>query len=300
MMRFLPALLLVTACGPADPIPTERNLTEVTQPRVAKAPPARPEFPGVVTSRKSSVISARVAARIDKLSVTPGQAVKAGDVVATLDETELKTKLAQARSAEKGAQMEAGGYGAQASALAKKMRAETMLNKMGYSSPMAVTSARAEYASVGSQGGAAMARAIGAKAAREQAEKDLAAAQIVAPIDGIVTNIKAHVGDATQIGSPLARVFDPSDLIIRFAVPKEHRAAIALGQRVELTVDSARQPIIATVTNISGAQEPPINFTVVEADIDDSKIPRGEITVASVGRVRIADVRIADARGAKQ
>jgi len=299
-MRFLPAVLLATACGAADPIPTEPSPTEVTQPRVTKATPARPEFPGVVTSRKSTVISARVAARIDKFVVTPGQAVKAGELVATLDDTELKTKLSQARSAEKGAQMEAGAYGSQAAALGKKARVESLLQQRGFSSPMAVLSARAEAASVGSQGGAAMARAIGARAAREQAEKDLAASQIVAPIDGIVTNIKAHVGDATQIGSPLARVFDPSDLIIRFAVPREHRAAIALGQRVELTVDSARQPIIATVTNISGAQEPPINFTVVEADIDDSKIPRGEITVASVGRVRIADVRIADARGAKQ
>ena len=295
MMRFLPAILLVTACGAADPIPIERSLTEVTQPRAVKTPPVRPEFPGVVTSRKSSVISARVAARIDKLAVTPGQAVKAGDVVATLDDTELKTKLSQAIAAEKGARMEAGAYGAQAAALNKKARAESMLNRLGYSSRMAAISSRAEAASVGSQGGAAMARAIGAKAAREQAEKDLAAAQIVAPIDGIVTNIKAHVGDATQIGSPLARVFDPSDLIIRFAVPKEHRAAIALGQRVELTVDGAPHPIAATVTSVSGAQEPPINFTVVEADIDDSKIPRGEVTVASVGRVRIAD-----ARGAKQ
>jgi multidrug resistance efflux pump len=295
MMRFLPAMLLITACGAADPIPIERSLTEVTQPRAVKAPPVRPEFPGVVTSRKSSVISARVAARIDKLAVTPGQAVKAGELVATLDDTELKTKLSQAVAAEKGARMEAGAYGSQASALHKKARAESMLNKLGYSSPMAAISARAEAASVGSQGGAAMARAIGAKAAREQAEKDLAAAQIVAPIDGIVTNIKAHVGDATQIGSPLARVFDPSDLIIRFAVPKDQRAAIALGQRVELSVDGAAHPIAAVVTNISGAQEPPINFTVVEADIDDSKIPRGEVTVASVGRVRVAD-----ARGAKQ
>jgi multidrug resistance efflux pump len=113
-------------------------------------------------------------------------------------------------------------------------------------------------------------------------------------MDGIVTNIKAHVGDVPPIGTPLARVFDPSQLIIRFAVPKEHRTAVALGQRVELLVDGGR-PIGATVTNISGAQEPPINFTVVEADIDDSKIPRTDISVASAGRVRIAD-----ARGAKQ
>jgi RND family efflux transporter MFP subunit len=287
-------MLLATACGAPDLTPTGPSPTEVTQPRTVKVPAARPEFAGVVTSRKSSVIASQVAARIEKLAVRPGQLIKAGDLVAKLDDTEVKTRLEAARSDERSAQMTAGSYGAQASALHKKMIAESRLERLGVSSPIAVTSARAEYASVGSQGGAAMAKALSAKASREQAEKDLARTVIVAPMDGIVTNIKAHVGDVAPIGTALARVFDPSQLIIRFAVPREHRAEITLGQRVELTVDGGR-PIGATVTNISGAQEPPINFTVVEADIDDSKIPRTEITVASAGRVRIAD-----ARGAKQ
>jgi RND family efflux transporter MFP subunit len=287
-------MLLATACGAADPNPSGPNPTEVTQPRAVKAPAARPEFAGVVTSRKSSVISAQVAARIEKLNVRPGQLIKAGDLVAKLDDTEVKNRLEAARSEERSAQMTAGSYGAQASALHKKMIAETRLERLGVSAPMAVASARAEYASVGSQGGAAAAKALSAKASREQAEKDLSRTIIVAPMDGIITNIKAHVGDVPPIGTPLARVFDPSQLIIRFAVPKEHRAGVALGQRVELLVDGGR-PIGATVTNISGAQEPPINFTVVEADIDDSKIPRNDISVASAGRVRIAD-----ARGAKQ
>jgi RND family efflux transporter MFP subunit len=287
-------MLLATACGAADPNPTGPNPTEVTQPRTVKVPAARPEFAGVVTSRKSSVIAAQVAARIEKLAVRPGQLIKAGDLVAKLDDTEVKNRLDAARSEERSAQMTAGSYGAQASALHKKMIAETRLERLGVSAPMAVASARAELASVGSQGGAAMAKAQSARSNREQAEKDLARTVIVAPMDGIVTNIKAHVGDVPPVGTPLARVFDPSQLIIRFAVPKEHRAAITLGQRVELVVESGR-PIGATVTNISGAQEPPINFTVVEADIDDSKTPRTEITVASAGRVRIAD-----ARGAKQ
>lgn len=287
-------MLLATACGAADPNPTGPNPTEVTQLRAVQAPAARPEFSGVVTSRKSSVIAAQVAARIEKLNVRPGQLIKAGDLVAKLDDTEVKNRLEAARSEEKSAQMTAGSYGAQASALHKKMIAETRLQRLGVSAPMAVASARAEYASVGSQGGAAMAKALSAKASREQAEKDLARTVIVAPMDGIITNIKAHVGDVPPIGTALARVFDPSQLIIRFAVPKEHRATVALGQRVELLVEGGRA-IGATVTTISGAQEPPINFTVVEADIDDSKIPRTDITVASAGRVRIAD-----ARGAKQ
>jgi RND family efflux transporter MFP subunit len=249
----------------------------------------------VVTSRRSSVIASQVQGRIEKLSIHSGQLIKAGELVAKLDETELKTKLEQARSNEQAALMEAGSYGAQASALRQKVVAESRLQRLGVSSSMAVSNARAEYAQIGSQGGAAMAKAITAKAAREQSEKDLARAAIVAPIDGIVTNIKSHEGEIAQVGTPLARVFDPSDLIIRFAVPKEHRGEIQLGQRVELAIEGNKRPVWAIVTNISGAQEPPINFTVVEADIDDGKLAPGELTVASVGRVRIAD-----ARGAKQ
>ena len=263
--------------------------------RTAKAPPPAPEFAGVVTSRKSSVISAQVQARIEKLNIHAGQLIKAGEPVAKLDKTELETKLAQAQSNEQAALKEAGGYGAQASALNQQAIAERRLAKLGVSSRIAVSNAAGQVAQASAQASAAMARAISAKAAREQSEKDLARTEIAAPIDGIVTNIKAHEGEIAQIGTPLARVFDPSDLIIRFAVPKEHRATIQRGQRVELEVEGAKRLVWATVTNISGAQEPPINFTVVEADIDDSKLAPGELTVASVGRVRIAD-----ARGAKQ
>lgn len=276
-------------------MPTERSPTQATQARTASAPPPAPEFTGVVTSRRSSVIASQVQGRIEKLSIHSGQLIKAGELVAKLDETELKTKLEQAKSNEQAALMEAGSFGAQASALRQKMVAESRLQRLGVSSSMAVSNARAEYAQIGSQGGAAMAKAITAKAAREQSEKDLARAAIIAPIDGIVTNIKAHEGEIAQVGTPLARVFDPSDLIIRFAVPKEHRAKLQLGQRVELAIEGDKRQIWAVVTNISGAQEPPINFTVVEADIDDGKLAPGELTVASVGRVRIAD-----ARGGKQ
>jgi multidrug resistance efflux pump len=136
-----------------------------------------------------------------------------------------------------------------------------------------------------------MARATTAKAAREQAEKDLLRSSVTAPIDGIVTNIKAHQGEIAQVGTPLARVFDPSKLIIRFAVPKEYRNAIQNGQRVELTIEDNKRVVGATVSSIAEAQEPPINFIVVEADIDNSKLTPAELTVASVGRVRLADGR---------
>lgn len=288
MMRFLSAALLVTACTAADPAPIERSPTQATHARAAAAPPPPAEFTGVVTSRRSSVVSAQVAARIEKLSMYTGQPVKAGELVARLDKTEIENRLEQARSNEKAARMEAGAYGAQASAARRQMVAERRLHQLGVSSPMAVTNARAQLAQYGSQGGAAMAKAQAMQTAREQIEKDLTRTEIVAPLDGVVTNIKAREGEIVQIGTPLARVFDPSDLLIRFAVPRDQRGQLRVGQRVELSVEGNQRPVWATVTNISGAQEPPINFTVVEADIDDTKLAPGELAVASVGRVRIA------------
>jgi multidrug resistance efflux pump len=276
-------------------MPTGPNPTEATQPRTVKLPPPPVEFTGVVTSRRSSVIAAQVQAPIETLTIHPGQLIKAGELVARLSKAELESKLAEAVGSESAARAEASSYGAQAAALHKSMIAENRLQKLGVSSPIAASNARGQYFQVGGQIGAAMARAATAKATREQCEKNLAKADITAPIDGVVTNIKAHVGEVAMIGTPLARVFDPSDLIIRFAVPKEQRGELVLGQRVELAVEGNKRPVWATVTNISGAQEPPINFTVVEADIDDTKLAPGELTVASVGRVRLAD-----ARGARQ
>jgi RND family efflux transporter MFP subunit len=275
-------------------MPSEPSPTEVTQPRVAGPPAPAARFTAVVTSRRSSVVVAQVQARIEKLTIHPGQLIKAGELVARLDKTELLGKLEQARANERAAQAEAGGYGAQAAGLRQALIAETRLHKLGISSPMAVSNARAQLGSVAGQGGGAAGRAIAAKAAREQMEKDLERTEITAPIDGIVTHLKAHEGEVVQIGTPLARVFDPSDLIIRFAVPREHRAELQLGQRVELAVEGNPRVVWATVTNIPGAQEPPINFTVVEADIDDRRLAPGELTVAAVGRVRLAK-----ARGAK-
>lgn len=275
-------------------MPTEPNPTEVIQARVAQPPPPVIEFTGVITSRKSRMIPAQIQARIEQLNIHSGQVVKAGELLAQLDDTELKTKVEQAQGQEKSAVMEAGAYGAQAAGLRDKMIAERRGHALGVSPAMAVTTARAEYAQVGGQTAAAMARAVAAKATREQAEKDLAKARIYAPIDGVITGLKAHQGEIAQAGSTLARVFDPSEVIVRFAVPKEHRRDIHLGQHVELTIDGDQRIVRATVSSIPGAQEPPLNFTVVDADIDNPRLVVSELSVSSIGRVRIPQVRGAE------
>lgn len=285
----------MAACGAPAPLPTELNPTEATSTRVAKEPPPPVEFTGVITTRDSKMISAKVQAPIKAFHIQPGDRVKAGAVIAELETTELQNRLVQAQANQQAAEMEAGAYGAQIGALRQKLIAESRLQRLGVSSTMALRSAQAELGQVGAQAAAASAKALSAKAEVEQARKNLESARIVAPIDGTITNIRVHEGQGVQFGTPLARVFDTSDMRVKFAVPRDHVSEVRPGQRVEVTVEGNPRPLWAVIITKAEAQEPPINFTVVEADIDDTRLAPGELRVAAVARVRIAD-----ARGAKR
>jgi len=217
-----------------------------------------------------------------------------GAVIAELETSELQNRLGQAQANLKAAEMEAGSFGAQLGALRQKMNAEDRLRRLGVSSQIAVSSAQADYGRVAAEAAAASAKALSIKAQVEQARKDLDSARVVSPIDGVITNIRVHEGQAVQFGTPLARVFDTSDMRVKFAVPRDHVTECRPGQRVELTLEGHPRPLWAVIISKAEAQEPPINFTVVEADIDDTRLAPGELQVASVARVRIPVVRGAE------
>jgi RND family efflux transporter MFP subunit len=287
MKRFLPIALLA-ACSAADPQPAEPSPTEAVVPAAAPAAPETPDFPGVVTSRNTKVIAAEFAARVDRIQIFNGQRVRAGDPILRLDDSELKSQIEAARQNELAARADAGAAGAQAYAAQRAFARDARLARRGYVSRGQIDNARAQSASLGAQSGAHTFRAESYKAERNRLEGLLANAQATAPIDGVVMMVKLNEGEMAQKGTPLARVFDPKDLIMKFAVPKEHRALIAPGKRVELRIEGVERPLWATVERITD-QEPPLNFSVVEADIDDSKLNPDEVRLTAKGRVRIVD-----------
>lgn len=257
-------------------------------PAAAPAAAELPDFPGVVTSRKAQVVPAEFAGRVERIQVFSGKRVRAGDPIAKLDDAELRTEIENARQNELAARAEAGAAGAQAFAASQSCRRDTRLYRKGYVSKGALESSCATRGQFGSQTGAQLARAAGYKATRERLESVIARAQAVAPFDGIAMMVTIKEGELAQKGTPLARIFDPSDLIMKFAVPKEHRHLVAPGKRVELLIEGVARPIWATVERIAD-EAPPITFAVVEADIDDTKLNPDEIQVTAKGRVRIAD-----------
>lgn len=254
-----------------------------------------PDFPGVVTSRNTKVIAAEFPARVDRIHIFNGQRVRAGDPILRLDDSELKSQIEAARQQELAARADAGAAGAQAYAARKQYQRESVLGRKGYVSKGAIENARAQSSALGAQSGAHAFRAESHKAERTRLEGLLAKAEATAPLDGVVMMVKLNEGEMAQKGTPLARVFDPKDLIMKFSVPKEHRHLIAAGARVELKVEGVERTLWATIERIAD-QEPPLNFSVVEADIDDTKLNPDEIRLTAKGRVRIAQAPAGGAR----
>lgn len=296
MTRFLPiALLLLAACSGSEPPPAEPSPTEAVVPAAAPVAAELPDFPGVVTSRNTKVVSAEFPGRVDRVQIFNGQRVRAGDPIIRLDDSELKAQIEAARQQELAARSDAGAAAAQAFAAGRQFQRDSVLGRRGYVSKGHLDNSLAQKRALGAQSGAHAARAESHKAERLRLEGLVAKAQTTAPLDGVVMMVKVNEGEMAQKGQPLARVFDPGDLMMKFSVPREHRHLVAPGKRVELRIEGVERSLWATVERIAD-QEPPLNFAVVEADIDDKKLDPDEVRLTAKGRVRIADASAGGAR----
>lgn len=251
------------------------------------------EFVGVVTSRNSKVITADFDGRIERLDLRNGSRVHAGQIVAELDDSELQTKLAAAKAQKSSAQAQAARAHAAYANAARKAHLEQRLMRTGASSPEAVRNAQSEASEAGAEGGVASGQIKEATAQIEETERLIAAADVKAPIDGVISAVKVHEGEVAHKGTPIARVFDPEALIIRFAVPRKHVADVKVGSTIQLVTSEGRA-VTGTVQRPDDDHDPTIDFTVFEATIDPS-YRIDEIRVGDNGHVRIA---AAQAQGA--
>lgn len=269
---------------PAAPDPTASTSTAAVE-----APAPVPEFTGVIITRESRIITADFEARVEDLTLNTSQRVRKDEVIGRLDDSDLQRQLERAKASERAMRGDLAAAGARAAALSRQAKSEAILARHGAAPMAALRNAKAEASSAGASTSAASGRLGEAQVSRAQVEELIKKATLRAPIDGVITMVSARKGQIVQKGSVLARVYDTSDLMVRFAVPHEQRNLIRAGGRVELSVEGVSHPIWASIQRISDEVEPPINFTIVEADIDDTKLQPDEVRVTANATIRVAD-----------
>lgn len=203
------------------------------------------EMDGVVQPVRHSTVSAQVSGRVTALMVKAGDKVRAGQLLASIDDREAQTGVQ--RSQAQVAQAQAELSNAQASFdRTRDLRAQ------GFVSSAALDTAQAQLKS--------------AQAARDQANAGMKQAglsqgftRVTAPFDAWVWQTEAEVGDLALPGKPILALYAPSPLRAVVQVPVSRSKPLSGQVTIEVqvpTADGAQQWIRPTLTQQLPSADP--------------------------------------------
>ncbi|MDD2925285.1 efflux RND transporter periplasmic adaptor subunit [Rhodoferax sp.] len=183
------------------------------------------EMDGVVQPVKQSTVSSQVSGRLTALAVKAGDRVRAGQLLASIDDREAQSGVQ--RSQAQVAQAQAELHNAQAS-----FERTRDLLRQGFISQAAMDTAQAQLKS-------AQAARDQASAGVQQANLSQGFARVTAPFDAWVLQTHAEVGDLALPGKPLLTLYAPLPMRAVVQVPVSRSKSLSERVSVEVQVPTA-------------------------------------------------------------
>ncbi|MBQ6956542.1 MAG: efflux RND transporter periplasmic adaptor subunit [Bacteroidales bacterium] len=219
-------------------------------------------------------VSNMVPGHIDQIFVSEGDLVKAGDTLAHISSRQVDAKMIQAKAARKAASAQSrkaqGGARQQQVQMAyqvwQKAKAAEEVYKKSYDrvkglydkgvvSAQQYDEVNAKYRAAQADCAAAEQQYLMAKEGAQSEDIDAAAALVnraggavaevqsylddsylIAPVDGVVVEIFAKLGDLVGTGSPVASILDDTDNWFSFSVREDLLQDIRTGQTVSVRI----------------------------------------------------------------
>ena len=214
---------------------------------------------GYVVAQRRAAVASKATGRLLELRVREGSVVKAGDLIARLDASDVRAAIVAAQAGQR--QSEAAVRQAEASLrqarieqadAAANLRRNEALVARGFVSPQALdtlrTRAEGAQAAVGTaQAAVSTAQVAVAQAAAQVGVQRVNAdyTEIRAPFDGVVLVKNANVGDiitpfssAAGTQGAVVTMADMSTLEVEADVSESNLAKAAIGKPVEITLDA--------------------------------------------------------------
>jgi RND family efflux transporter MFP subunit len=200
---------------------------------------------GYVVAQRKAAISSKATGRLEWLGVAEGSRVKAGDLIARIDNRDV---VAQSQSAEAAVRAAAASVRQaeveRQNAQVEYRRSEDLVGK-GFISRSALDTAKArlDRAQAGVASAQANANATRANARNAQVAVDYT--EIRAPFDGVILSKSANVGDlvtpfsnATDSKGAVVTMADMSTLEVEADVSESSLGKISVGQPAEIVLDA--------------------------------------------------------------
>jgi RND family efflux transporter MFP subunit len=189
--------------------------------------PALLETSGTVRAVQRAAIAAKVAGQIDRLAVTLGQPVRAGDVLLHIAAAELSARVAQAA--------------AQLAQAQRELARERTLQTAGASTTDAVQALEDRLAQ--------------AQASLHEAESMQGYTTVCAPFDGVVARKFVEAGDFASPGQPLLQLDGRNAFELEVGLPDSLAANVSVGTALDVSIPAAAVRFSGIVAEISSATD---------------------------------------------
>ena len=216
-----------------QPDPSMHNTTTV----IKKLIDNKMAWPGTVKSKTVASIAPKMTARIIDIKVNAGDAVKRGDLIARLDERDIKAQEQIALAAL-----------AEATAEASRAQADEGRIRSLYSKEAAT---RENFDAVIARAKAAQARVNQATSTVREVRTHLADTLLLAPFDGIVVKRLQQPGDMGLPGVPIVSMQLAKGLRLEVDVPSSCADSYHIGMDVTVHIDTLNQKIAGQINEIS-------------------------------------------------
>jgi RND family efflux transporter MFP subunit len=230
------------------------------------------EMDGLIEAVKQSTLSSQIPGRVVSLNVKAGDRVRAGQVLASIDDRETQTGVMRSQ-----AQLQQSDAELRQLQIALKRTQD--LKAQGFVSSAALDLAESQYK-------AAKAGRDSAGAASEQAKVTQSFSKVTAPYDAWVLETSVQTGDLAMPGKPLMTVYAPQPLRVVMQWPASEKNALPKLQDIQIfmgseTVKPVSMQIMPNADGVS--QTIGIKLDLPVAGAAASAVPGQQVRVRMTG-----------------
>lgn len=243
--------------------------------------------PASVEARQATVISSRLLARIEKITVRAGDQVQQGQLLVQLEQRDLQSRVSQARANVQ-------------SSSARLTEAEQALQRARALQDKGLL-AKADLDRAQANHDALVAGLDSARQALQEAQTALAYAEVRAPIDGRIVDRFAEPGDTVQPGMKLLSLYNPDTLRVEANVREGLALSLTLGQQLMVTIPALEETRPSVIEERVPAGNPGSRSFLVKCRLEEGagllpgmyarlQVPAGEATILLVPSTHVARV----------
>jgi RND family efflux transporter MFP subunit len=192
---------------------------------------------GPLKAVNSAVVKARVPGELQGLTVREGESVKAGQIIARVDDSEYRSRVLQA-------QQLAAAAKSQIDIARRSFENNRSLVEQGFISKTALDTSLASLA-------AADANYRAAQAGTAVAAKSLEDTVLRAPISGLISQRLAQSGERVAVEARIVEIVDLDRLELEASLSASESLDVRLGQSAVLKIEGTAKPVSAKVVRIN-------------------------------------------------